>query len=91
VTETITAQNTAFDVRSFTVASGATLTIQFVNNDAAVVHNIDVYKGGASIGMTPLTPGPASDSLSLGALAPGGYTYKCDVHPQQMTGSFTVQ
>jgi len=40
--------------------------------------------------MTEVTPGPVEQTLSLGQLAAGQYFYKCDVHPEAMSGMLTV-
>ena len=64
--------------------------MNLANQDAGVIHNIHFFGGGGSIGMTDLAPGPATHSVSLGSLQPGTYSFKCDVHPLQMTGTLSV-
>jgi plastocyanin len=61
------------------------------NQDAGVRHNIHFFGGGASIGMTAVAVGPVTETLALGTLRPGTYAFACDVHPQAMTGTLTVQ
>jgi plastocyanin len=56
-----------------------------------VLHNIQFFgPGGGSIGATAVATGPVQQTLSLGALAAGSYSFKCDVHPQQMNGTLVV-
>ena len=88
-TLTIAAVNVLFDKESLSATAGP-ITIVFTNQDTAVAHNIQFFAGSTSIGMTEINTGPATDSLSLGTLAPGSYFYKCDVHPTTMNGSLTV-
>ena len=90
-TLTVVAINLLFDATSLSAAAGS-VTIVFNNQDKAIAHNIHFFSksSGGSIGMTEVTTGPATDTLSLGTLALGTYFYKCDVHPTTMTGVLTV-
>ncbi len=90
-TLTVVALNLAFDLASLSASAGS-VTIVFDNQDKAIAHNIHFFSktSGTSIGETAIKPGVATDTLSLGALAPGAYFYKCDVHPTTMTGTLTV-
>jgi plastocyanin len=59
--------------------------------DTGVLHNIEFLKpDGTSLGATAVMMGPVQQSLALGALAAGTYSFKCEVHPQQMNGSLVV-
>jgi plastocyanin len=89
VTLTVVARNVLFVTKSLSAAAGP-ITIVFDNQDASVAHNIHFFSNAVSIGMTDLMTGPATETLSLGTLAPGAYSYKCDVHPTTMTGVLTV-
>ena len=89
-TITVVAKDTLFQPSTLSAPAGG-ITISLVNQDAGVLHNIQFFAGGASIGMTPLATGPTTQALSLGSLQPGTYTFKCDVHPQQMNGTLTVR
>jgi len=78
-----------FQQVSLTAAAGP-LTVNFDNQDAGVVHNVHFFDaGGGSAGETDLISGPASSSVTF-TVAPGRYTYKCDVHPAVMHGALTV-
>ncbi len=91
-TLSVAAKNTAFDKTALAAKSGS-VSIEFDNQDAGVAHNFHLVSGGdasaASIGMTPITSGPDSETLTV-TLAAGRYLYHCDVHPTQMTGQLTV-
>jgi plastocyanin len=57
------------------------------------VHNIHFFRGdsagGTSAGMTYVTKGPATETVTL-TLAAGRCFYRCDVHPALMKGMLTV-
>ena len=85
----IVAKDVLFQQVSLTAAAGP-LTVNFDNQDAGVVHNVHFFDaGGGSAGETDLISGPASSSVTF-TVAPGRYTYKCDVHPAVMRGVLTV-
>ncbi|HXK33507.1 MAG TPA: cupredoxin domain-containing protein [Dehalococcoidia bacterium] len=81
-----------FDVEELTAPAG-TITIQFDNEDAAVIHNIHFFAGddasGEDIAATELAPGPVEQTLTM-ELEPGTYFYQCDAHPTTMKGILTV-
>ena len=78
-----------FNTRALSAAAGP-ITIVFDNRDTSVAHNIHFFSNAGSIGMTEVAAGPATGTLPLGTLAPGAYSYKCDVHPTTMTGVLTI-
>ena len=87
----VTANNTAYDVGTINAPSGAPFTIHFTNAEG-VPHNIAVFpQSGDAIAKTEIITGPsATADLTVPALQPGTYPFRCDVHPQQMTGSIVV-
>ncbi len=89
VTLTVLAPSESFSPRSLSAPAGS-VTIVFDNQDTYLTHNIHFFSKSGSIGMTDIMTGPVKQTLALGALAPGSYPYKCDVHPQTMTGVLTV-
>ncbi len=89
---TITAKNTAFDQASLTASAG-NITITFNNQDSGIPHDFAVYKDQGftqKVDATPIKSGPDSEDLTLN-LQPGTYYFRCDVHPDQMKGTLTVQ
>jgi len=90
----LVAQNVLFDQRALTAAAGGTVTIQFDNKDAGVLHNFALYTDRSAkqkIFAGDLSTGPEVVTYSFDAPAPGTYYFRCDVHPDTMNGSFTVQ
>jgi plastocyanin len=94
-TVNLVAKNIAFDTHTITVSAGQPVTINFDNQDAGVPHNVAVYTnksasskifgGDLSTGVTKVTYNFTAPST------PGSYYFRCDVHPDQMNGSFIVQ
>jgi copper transport protein len=92
-----TANIAAYDSLTFSpseleVAAG-TVTFRFSNEEEGVPHNFHVFRGddadGQSIGMTELTRGPDTQTLTVD-LEPGRYFFHCDVH-LNMQGYVTAQ
>ncbi|MEN6342251.1 MAG: PQQ-dependent sugar dehydrogenase [Methanospirillum sp.] len=94
VAVTLTAKNIAFSTNSITVPAGSTVTLTFVNNDSGVPHNFAVYtdaSAATSIFRGQIVTGPGTTTYTFTAPgAPGTYFFRCDVHPETMTGSFVV-
>ena len=86
---TIVALNLAFDTSSLSAATGP-VAVTLNNQDSGIAHNIHFFSKSGSIGMTDIETGPSTQTLSLGTLAPGAYSFKCDVHPTTMKGILTV-
>ncbi len=94
----ITARNTAWDKRSLTAPPNAQVTVRLNNQDAGVAHNISFSRSKATAA-TPLAPGAkgslltgvASENVSFTTPAGGTYYFQCDVHPDQMNGTFLVR
>ena len=94
VTVNITAQNLAFNIRQITASAGVEVTV-VLNNQDTVPHNVSFYtnrsatsaifKGELVTGPTTITERFTSPS------SPGNYFFRCDAHPDTMTGTFTVQ
>jgi plastocyanin len=95
VTIDLVAHNIAFDKGTITVPTGAHVTINFDNEDEGIPHNFALYKTSA-----------ATDELFDGEIitgvkqikytftaptTPGDYFFRCDVHPERMTGTFVVE
>lgn len=90
----LTAQNLAFNPRSLSAPSGSPVTVQMDNRDAGVQHNFALYNNQSAsqrIFVGDLDAGPAIKNYTFDAPPPGTYFFRCDVHPEQMTGSFTVR
>jgi mono/diheme cytochrome c family protein/plastocyanin len=94
-TRSVAGVDVTFKETSLTATSTAPITIDFDNQDAGIDHNIHFFKGtdasGPSVAATDVAAGPVKQTLDLGTLAAGTYFYHCDVHPDAMQGTLTVQ
>jgi glucose/arabinose dehydrogenase/plastocyanin len=90
----ITAKNLAFDRTTITVPRGSSVTVTFNNQDAGVPHNVAFYtdsSASTAIYKGQVVTGPTTTTYTFTApSAPGTYFFRCDVHPETMTGSFIV-
>ena len=95
VAVTLVAQNILFDLSAITASPGVEVTITLDNRDAGVLHNVAVYtnpSASSSIFVGELTTGPTTlDNAFTSPSTPGNYFFRCDVHPDTMTGAFVVQ
>jgi plastocyanin len=95
VTARVVAKDLTFDRRSITASPGVPVTVTLDNQDAGVLHNIAFYnnrQASQRIAVGELFPGVAARELQFTApSAPGNYFYRCDVHPDTMTGTFAVR
>jgi plastocyanin len=84
----------AFNTSTMSVPAGASVTINFNNQDAGIPHNFALYTdAGASkavyVGET--TKGPSTAVYHFTAPdSPGSYFFRCDTHPGIMKGTFVV-
>jgi plastocyanin len=95
VSVTIVAQNLAFDLSTLTANAGSEFNVTLDNQDSGVLHNVAFYTDGSlsqPIQIGELLTGPATETISFTApAAPGTYFFRCDVHPDTMSGAFIVQ
>lgn len=91
----LAAENIAFDTDTITVPAGAEVTVNFDNEDNGIPHNFAVYTDSSasqSIFVGDTITGPETTTYTFTAPSePGTYFFRCDIHPQQMTGDFIVQ
>ena len=95
-TVTIIATNaTKYDTPQVSTAAGKPFTIVFDNEDATAPHNVVLENPDGSPvkmgGDTAFFVGPAKHDYQVPALTAGAYPFHCQVHPQAMTGTLTVQ
>jgi hypothetical protein len=97
-TAEIVALNLLFDKRELTARTGGQIRVRLDNRDTGVEHNIAFYKSStettqplASGSIGTKYPGPGVDDTVFDVPAAGNYFFRCDVHPQTMTGTFRVQ
>lgn len=88
VTLQLVAQSNTFDSTSLAVPAGSPFAIAFENRDA-VPHNVSI-RGGSSPIVTEIFGGPGQRTYIYPSLTAGSYTFICDVHPAEMTGTLTA-
>jgi plastocyanin len=80
-------KNLLYSQTSFSVASGATVTVNLDNQDTAVAHDVGVNLAG--VGHSATCSGPCRGSITFTAPSPGRYEFFCSLH-MDMKGTFTV-
>jgi plastocyanin len=83
-----------FDPNALEAPANAAFTIAFDNQDTGVMHNFVLNNPDGTpvdIGDTAFFAGPERRTYNVPALAAGAYPFMCQVHPQTMTGTLTVQ
>jgi plastocyanin len=95
VNVTLVARSLAFDKRTIAASPGADVTVVLDNQDAGVLHNVAFYtnrSAGTKIFIGELFAGPARRTETFKApSSAGNYFFRCDAHPDQMTGTFVVK
>jgi plastocyanin len=91
---TLTAQNMAFDAKTLTAPAGSTVVMTFANKDTNIPHNFALYTDTSAttkIFAGDLVTGPKTVTYTFTAPSkPGNYFFRCDTHPELMTGTFVV-
>jgi plastocyanin len=95
VNVTLVARNLAFDKRTIAASPGGDVTVKLDNQDSGVLHNLAFYTNRSAgtkihIGATNTGPGSVTDTFKAPSSA-GNYFFRCDAHPDQMTGTFVVK
>ena len=92
-TVSIVAQNTKFSTDCLAAPAGQQFTLSFDNKDS-VPHNIaflESHSASEVMFRADITAGPKTSTFTVGPFKPGNYAFHCEVHPQLMSGSFTVK
>lgn len=92
---TVTGRDNFFDEESLTMAANADVTVTFTNR-GLIKHNVHFLtaKGGDTLAEGAagnIIDGGQTDTLSFLSPAVGEYYYQCDLHPDTMYGTLTVQ
>lgn len=90
----IVSRDRAFDKSEIRVPSGQEITILHYYQDDSSYHSLAIYKTSEAkdlIAHTEVEPGPGQQGLTVEALEPGEYFYRCDLHPTTATGVLIVE
>ena len=88
------AEDISFDMKTLTIEAGRETTVTFENKDGGVLHNLAIYEdesAGSVLFRGDFVTGPNTTTYTFEAPAPGTYFFRCDSHPNQMTGSLIVR
>jgi plastocyanin len=89
----IAARDNLFEPKELTAPASSPVLIEFDNQDQGVLHNLSVYRGREASGPIftgQLFPGSETREYTFNTPEPGSYFFRCDVHPDVMTGTLTV-
>ncbi|MPZ51115.1 MAG: hypothetical protein GEU75_17765 [Dehalococcoidia bacterium] len=89
----VRARNLQFDRRTLTAVADSEISLRLVNEDAGVPHNVAIYgsRGGEPIYVGETFSGNDTRDYVFQSSAAGDYFFRCDVHPDSMTGTFAVR
>jgi Cupredoxin-like domain/Cytochrome c oxidase subunit IV len=88
---TVHAKDIQFVEKTFQAPKDTAFELEFVNEDAAIPHNIEIKDGaGNVIFKGDIVTGVKTATYEVPALAAGEYPFLCTVHPT-MTGTATAQ
>jgi len=89
----VVVSGTRFDKDCYAAPASQAFTIAFDNKDS-VAHNIAILESHTASDVlfrAEIFQGPRSQTFNVGALRPGTYAFHCEVHPNQMSGTFVVK
>jgi len=86
----LVASGIAFDTNCLQVAANAPVKIAFGNRDAGVAHNVQILQGNTILFTGAIVTGPKAITYTVHPIPPGTYTFRCEIHPTQMVGTFKV-
>ena len=79
---TVTATNITWEQADLEVPADTPFTLEIVNNDASVPHNVQIRdRAGTPVFDTETFPGVATRSFDAPGLPAGPYQFVCTVHP----------
>lgn len=90
----VVAKNSVFESRTLTAPAESSVTVILDNQDVGVLHNVSFYQtrqATTSIHIGELEAGPTEIESKFTTPGAGSYFFRCDVHPDTMTGTFTVR
>jgi plastocyanin len=91
--EHITAKNIAFNTTCMAAPAGQAFVINFENQDAGTSHTVSIYtdaNASTTLFKGDVVVGPVQHTYRVSPLKAGTYFFRCDIHPDQMNGTFVV-
>jgi len=88
----VTASNIAFDSQCLAAPADKQFTLSFENKDS-VPHSVAILESHTAptfLFHTDTFAGPKTMTYTFGPLKAGTYHFHCEVHPDQMNGTFIV-
>ena len=82
---TLIATDLSFSAESIKIASGTNFALG-LDNHSSVPHNISINRDDEVLFVGDVFTGPRVIVYEIPPLEPGLYGFRCDVHPEQMTG-----
>jgi hypothetical protein len=89
----VAAQGIAFDMNCLAAPAQQPFEIVFNNQDQAIPHNVAIYTDSSAeetLFEGETFSGVEERTYDVKALEAGDFFFRCDVHPDQMTGAFIV-
>jgi plastocyanin len=94
----LVAKDTMFDASCLAAPAGQAITVTFDNEDSGIPHNLAIYsadpmvdKNARTLFKGDLVTGVTTVTYNVPAMTAGTYHFHCDVHPEQMQGTFVVK
>ena len=87
----LVAEGNAFDTDRLEVPAGEAFMLTLENRDAAIPHNVSIYRGDEEVFKGEIFPGVGTRDYIVPALEPGEYRFICDVHPDTMVGTLVAE
>jgi cytochrome c oxidase subunit 2 len=89
----LAAQNVKFDKAELQAPANEPFVIHFRNLDASTPHDVDIRQSDKTTPVEdqPITVGGAESNYAYKPLPAGSYVFICSIHPNQMSGTLTVQ
>jgi plastocyanin len=90
----IVAEDLEFDKDELTAPASTQVVLEFQNQDSGVLHNVAIYESSDAaedIFVGELITGVETTEYEFETPEAGEYFFRCDVHPDTMTGDFIVE